>query len=89
MLATYADGEVRDVSREAFLESGNTEVAVAGKAGLITAVRRGEAADPGAIRRELRADDDDRDGRPHRLRLDRAAQRLARSTNWSPPNGSG
>ncbi len=43
MLATYANGEVRDVSREAFLDSANTEVAVAGKAGLITAVRRGEA----------------------------------------------
>ena len=43
MLATYADGEVRDVTREAFLESGNTEVAAAGRAGLITAVRRGEA----------------------------------------------
>ena len=43
VLATYANGEVRDVTREAFLESANTEVAVAGKAGLITAVRRGEA----------------------------------------------
>ena len=29
VLATYADGEVRDVTREAFLESGNTEVATA------------------------------------------------------------
>ena len=35
VLATYANGEVRDVSREAFLESANSEVAVAGKAGLI------------------------------------------------------
>jgi WD40 repeat protein/mono/diheme cytochrome c family protein len=43
VLATYANGEVRDVSREAFLESANTEVALAGKAGLITALRRGEA----------------------------------------------
>ena len=43
VLATYANGEVRDVTREAFLESANTEVAVAGQAGLITAVRRGEA----------------------------------------------
>ena len=43
VLATYANGEVRDVSREAFLESANSEVAVAGKAGLIMAVRRGEA----------------------------------------------
>ena len=34
---------MRDVTREAFLESANGEVAVAGRAGLITAVRRGEA----------------------------------------------
>jgi WD40 repeat protein/mono/diheme cytochrome c family protein len=43
VLATYADGEVRDVSREAFLDSANSEVAVAGRAGLVTSVRRGEA----------------------------------------------
>ncbi len=43
VLATYANGEVRDVTREAFLDSANSEVALAGKAGLITAVRRGEA----------------------------------------------
>jgi WD40 repeat protein/mono/diheme cytochrome c family protein len=43
VLATYANGEVRDVSREAFLESGNSEVAVANRSGLMTAVRRGEA----------------------------------------------
>ena len=43
VLATYGSGEVRDVTREAFLESGNTEVATANRAGLITAIRRGEA----------------------------------------------
>ena len=43
VLATYADGEVRDVTREAFIESGNTEVATASRIGLMTAVRRGEA----------------------------------------------
>ena len=43
VLATYANGEVRDVTREAFLESGNTEVATAGRSGLMTAIRRGEA----------------------------------------------
>ena len=43
VLATYASGEVRDVTREAFLESANSEVVVAGRAGLMTAVRRGEA----------------------------------------------
>src|SRR5262249_43979766 len=39
----YASGEVRDVTREAFLESANSEVVVAGRGGLMTAVRRGEA----------------------------------------------
>jgi len=43
VLATYVGGEVRDVTREAFLESANSEVALAGRAGLLTAVRRGEA----------------------------------------------
>ena len=33
VLATYTDGEVRDVTREAFIDSGNTEVATAGQAG--------------------------------------------------------
>jgi WD40 repeat protein/mono/diheme cytochrome c family protein len=43
VLATYADGKVRDVTREAFIESGNTEVATVQRPGLMTAVRRGEA----------------------------------------------
>jgi WD40 repeat protein len=43
VLATYPSGEVRDVSLEAFLDSGNTEVATANRSGLMTAVRRGEA----------------------------------------------
>jgi hypothetical protein len=41
--ATYSDGSHRDVTAESFIESGNTEVATADKAGLITALRRGEA----------------------------------------------
>ncbi|MHC4994876.1 MAG: DUF1549 and DUF1553 domain-containing protein, partial [Planctomycetota bacterium] len=41
--ATYADGSQRDVTREAFIESGNTEVAEADREGYLTAVRRGEA----------------------------------------------
>jgi hypothetical protein len=40
--ATYGDGTVRDVTAEAFIESSNTEVATADRAGTITAVRRGE-----------------------------------------------
>lgn len=44
LVAHYADGSQRDVTREAFIESGNTEVAMAGKGGLLTALRRGEAA---------------------------------------------
>lgn len=43
VLATYPGGEVRDVTREAYLDSGNTEVATTNRSGLVTAVRRGEA----------------------------------------------
>lgn len=44
VLARYADGRLRDVTREAFLESGNTETATTpGGGGLMTALRRGEA----------------------------------------------
>ena len=44
VLATYSNGVVRDVTVEAFVESSNTEVATVDKAGLVTAVRRGELA---------------------------------------------
>lgn len=43
VVATYADGTSRDVTREAFMESGNTEVATSSPTGVLTAVRRGEA----------------------------------------------
>lgn len=43
VIATYADGYTRDVTAEAFLESGNTDVLEADKKGLCTTVRRGEA----------------------------------------------
>jgi len=43
VFATYADGVTRDVTREAFIESGNSEVATAARGGMMTAVRRGEA----------------------------------------------
>jgi WD40 repeat protein len=43
IIATYADGYTRDVTNEAFIESGNTEVVEADKKGLCTTVRRGEA----------------------------------------------
>jgi len=43
VLATYSDGRVRDVTLEAFIESGNTEVAEPNKTGLVTVIRRGEA----------------------------------------------
>jgi hypothetical protein len=43
VFATYSDGKVRDVTLEAFIESGNTEVATHDKKGLLTTVRRGEA----------------------------------------------
>jgi len=43
VLATYADGRQRDVTREAFVESGNTDIADVSRTGLMTALRRGEA----------------------------------------------
>ena len=43
VVATYAERRRRDVTREAFIESGNTEVATADRQGVLTAVRRGEA----------------------------------------------
>ena len=43
IVATYANGSTRDVTREAFIESGNADVAVANRWGLATALRRGEA----------------------------------------------
>jgi hypothetical protein len=42
--ATYTDGTVRDVTAEAFIESNNTETVEADASGVLTAVRRGEAA---------------------------------------------
>ena len=44
VLATFADGKVRDVSAEAFVESSNTEIATVDKHGLVKAIRRGETA---------------------------------------------
>lgn len=41
--ATYADGAVRDVTADAFIETGNAEVLETDKHGLGTTVRRGEA----------------------------------------------
>ncbi|HWL09140.1 MAG TPA: DUF1549 domain-containing protein [Planctomicrobium sp.] len=43
VIATYSDGIERDVTGDAYLESGNTEVAESNRAGVITALRRGEA----------------------------------------------
>jgi WD40 repeat protein len=46
VIATYSDGTERDVTREAFVESGNTDVVktVPEQPGLLEALRRGEAA---------------------------------------------
>lgn len=41
--ATYTDGSTRDVTREAFIESGNIEVISAEPSGMVTMLRRGEA----------------------------------------------
>ncbi|WP_255712430.1 DUF1549 domain-containing protein [Rhodopirellula halodulae] len=43
IVASYADGTTRDVTREAFINSGNTEVATTQAGGMLQAVRRGEA----------------------------------------------
>ncbi len=43
VMATFSDGEVRDVTREAFIESGNIEVIEATASGILTTLRRGEA----------------------------------------------
>ncbi len=43
VIATYPDGTQRDVTEEAIVESGNTEVAEADDFGLIHTIRRGEA----------------------------------------------
>ena len=44
VLATYTNGEKRDVTAEAFISSSNQDVADADKGGLVTVLRRGEAA---------------------------------------------
>ncbi len=41
--ATYTDGATRDVTREAFIESGNIEIIEANTTGVLTTLRRGEA----------------------------------------------
>ena len=43
VIATYSDGTRRDVTREAFIESGNIEVIEANSSGVLTMLRRGEA----------------------------------------------
>src|SRR5262249_14837441 len=43
LVAHYADKSARDVTAEAFIESGNTDVAMVDAAGLLTTLRRGEA----------------------------------------------
>jgi WD40 repeat protein len=44
VIAHYQNGDQRDVTQEAFIESGNTETASVDKKGLLSAIRRGEAA---------------------------------------------
>lgn len=43
VVASYPDGSTRDVTGDAFLESGNTEVAESNRSAIVTAMRRGEA----------------------------------------------
>ena len=44
VLATYGDGLVRDVTKEAFIESGDIEKIEAGAGGVLTTLRRGESS---------------------------------------------
>ncbi|EAQ78308.1 DUF1549 and DUF1553 domain-containing protein [Blastopirellula marina] len=44
ILANYADGTTKDVTADAFIESGNIEVAVADAYGVLSLLRRGESA---------------------------------------------
>ena len=73
VMATFADGLVRDVTREAFIESGNIEVIEANTSGVLTTLRRGEA--PVLVRYEgaYAATTIIVHGRPQRLRLGAAA----------------
>ena len=43
VVAKYSNGDVKDVTKEAFIESGNTDVADTEVGGLVTTTRRGEA----------------------------------------------
>ena len=43
IIATYSDGRERDVTAEGFIESGNTDVAITERGGLVSTLRRGEA----------------------------------------------
>ncbi|QEG42637.1 DUF1549 domain-containing protein [Roseimaritima ulvae] len=43
VIAYYPDGSRRDVTREAFIDSGNTEIATTDRQALLTTLRRGEA----------------------------------------------
>ncbi len=43
VVATFSDGQTRDVTAEAFLDSGNTDVAKTDGGGLVETLRRGEA----------------------------------------------
>lgn len=43
VIAHFDNGTERDVTHEAYVESGNTEIATVSKTGLLTSVRRGEA----------------------------------------------
>lgn len=43
VMATYTDGSTRDVTNEAYVETGNGEVAVAERGGVLASIRRGEA----------------------------------------------
>ncbi len=63
VVAHYPDGLQRDVTQEAFIESGNAEICKSHVGGRVQALRRGEATDSGALRGCLCRSHRDRHGR--------------------------
>ena len=88
IVATYADGQQRDVTAEAFIESGNTDVVATERGGLISTLRRGEAPMLARYEGNYAATTvtvmGDRPASPGG-----SPRSGTRSTNSSRPNGSG
>ena len=67
VIVHYLDGSKRDVTGEAIVAGGNTEVALTDDFGLLNTMRQGEAPDLGSLRRGLYSHNADGDGRSNRF----------------------